>query len=194
MGIVRAEPSDAKEAVALLREAMGEIAEFLTGSGDEATILSTLERYFLNKKSRIGYEGAWLYREDTLGDSRVESDEVIGAINCYLGDEAKALDEPILRHLRSLGIEQQIEVECEKGDLYIDSLAVKPQYRNRGIARKLIMHVVSLAQEMGAQRVALLVDCDKISLKEYYARLGFSDEGERIIGTHRYARMIYTKE
>ncbi|MGP1579609.1 MAG: GNAT family N-acetyltransferase [Wolinella sp.] len=191
---MQAKPNDAKEAVALLREAMGEIAEILTGSSDEATILSTLEQYFLNPKSRIGYEGVWLYREDTLGDSCAESSEVMGAINCYLGDEARSLDEPILRHLHTIGIAQNIEVECEKGDFYIDSLAVKPQHRNRGIARKLIMHAILRAKTMNVQRVSLLVDCDKISLKEYYARLGFSDDGERLIGGHRYTRMIYPKE
>lgn len=172
---------DSKEAVGLLREAMGEIAMTLTQESDEGRILSILEEYFKNPYTRIGYPRVWLYRE---------KDEILGAINLYLGDEAKRLDEAILESIRNRGkCLETLEVECEEGDLYIDSIAVSPKARGRGIAKKLIEHAYGEARRLGASQLSLVVDCDKIELKEYYARLGFVTEGEKWLGGHLYYRM-----
>ncbi|MGD9596064.1 MAG: hypothetical protein AB7U80_04665, partial [Wolinella sp.] len=54
---------------------------------------------------------------------------------------------------------------------------------------KLINHAYGEARRLGASQLSMVVDCDKIEVKEYYARLGFVTEGEKWLGGHLYYRM-----
>lgn len=180
--IFQATSLQAKEAVKLLREAMGEIAITLTQESEEARILGVLEDYFRNPNTRLGYKGVWLYIEDG---------EILGAINLYLGSEAKRLDEAILEDLKRRGKGAiPLECECEEGDFYVDSIAVDPKARGRGIAQQLLAHAYEIGRATGASALSLVVDCDKIKVKDYYARLGFKLAGEKFIGGHLYYRMV----
>ena len=48
--------------------------------------------------------------------------------------------------------------ETQAGELYLDSLAVLPEYRRQGIARKLLLATKERANCLGLPRVGLLVD------------------------------------
>ncbi len=56
--------------------------------------------------------------------------------------------------------------------LYVIYLAVVPAYRRRGIASKLIRRIISLATELGRERVQVVAQDD---LRSFYRKLGFKE-------------------
>jgi len=56
--------------------------------------------------------------------------------------------------------------------LYVIFLAVHPKYRNHGIGKKLIEAIVTVALNYSLDRISLV---SKGTLKDYYAKLGFSE-------------------
>ena len=63
--------------------------------------------------------------------------------------------------------------ETQAGELYLDSLAVLPEYRRRGIARKLLLATKERANCLGLPCVGLLVDKDNHIGEALYASVGF---------------------
>ncbi len=66
-----------------------------------------------------------------------------------------------------------IDDETQAGELYLDSLAVLPAYRRRGIARRLLLSTKQRADRMGLPCVGLLVDADNPVGEALYASVGF---------------------
>lgn len=69
-----------------------------------------------------------------------------------------------------------MEDETRAGELYIDSLAVHPDYRGRGIAQSLLERVVNRAKDQ-QMLATLLVDPENPRAKALYERSGFRAEG-----------------
>lgn len=68
--------------------------------------------------------------------------------------------------------------ETEAGEWYLDSLAVWPQFRGRGIGKALLLEGIRKAREAG-KPAALLVDKDNIDAEALYSRFGFKYKGEK---------------
>ena len=83
-----------------------------------------------------------------------------------------------------------MEAECFEDEFYIDSIAVDEKFRGRGIAKELIQFIFKVADEKRIGKVALIVDEDKIKTKEFYEKIGFKTDCEKIINSHRYYHMI----
>lgn len=77
-------------------------------------------------------------------------------------------------------IEQQtgrrpsIADETAAGECYLDSLAVMPEYRNRGIAKALLLALSEKVAAMGINYVGLLVDADNENGQSLYKSVGFT--------------------
>lgn len=67
--------------------------------------------------------------------------------------------------------------ESQEGEYYIDSLAVAPQHRGKGLGRSLLLEAVKQAQIAGL-RATLLVDPDNPPALRLYSSVGFKDEGQ----------------
>ncbi|MCH5184617.1 MAG: GNAT family N-acetyltransferase [Oscillospiraceae bacterium] len=70
----------------------------------------------------------------------------------------------------------------EKGEnVLIFGLAVHPDFRNRGIAHKLMKHILSAAKEQGKKRISLTC---KESLISFYESFGYKNHGtsESVLG------------
>lgn len=68
-----------------------------------------------------------------------------------------------------------IEIESlEEGIARINGLSVKPEHRNRGIAKKLLEFTLGLLKKEGVQRVLLLVKQGNEAAKKIYEEAGFS--------------------
>lgn len=74
--------------------------------------------------------------------------------------------------------------ETQAGELYIDSLAVKPQYRRQGIASALLNATIEKARGMGLPAVGLLVDCGNPNAERLYRNIGFDYAGDATWGGH----------
>lgn len=74
--------------------------------------------------------------------------------------------------------------ETQAGELYLDSLAVKLEYRGQGIASLLLKATAERAREMGIGPVGLLVDKGNPKAERLYTSAGFKYVGDNIWGGH----------
>ena len=80
--------------------------------------------------------------------------------------------------------------ETQAGELYLDSLAVLPEYRRQGIASRLIKATKERANEMGLPCVGLLVDKGNPSGEALYTSVGFRYANDSHWGGHAMKHLI----
>lgn len=105
-----------------------------------------------------------------------------GAIICYDGARLNELRQRFLDEFAKMHgyrIDQYITEETTPDEFYIDSLAVLPEYRGKGIARGLIEAACRWNEETCGKKVGLLVDKTNHRARGMYERLGFKPDGER---------------
>jgi len=64
-------------------------------------------------------------------------------------------------------------METGEGEYYLDSLAVSPEWRGKGIGTALMEAAIKKAHDAGFQRITLIVDIKKPKARAMYERLGF---------------------
>ena len=74
--------------------------------------------------------------------------------------------------------------ETQAGELYLDSLAVLPEYRRLGIAKRLIAATKNRAVALGLPCVGLLVDKANPGGEAFYASMGFQYSNDSHWGGH----------
>ncbi|MBO5187006.1 MAG: GNAT family N-acetyltransferase [Prevotella sp.] len=82
-----------------------------------------------------------------------------------------------------------MSAETQAGELYLDSLAVYPEYRGRGIAKKLIDATADKAKRMGTGPVGLLVDENNPKAERLYLSQGFAVVNLNEWGGHKMKHM-----
>lgn len=81
--------------------------------------------------------------------------------------------------------------EADPGEYYLDSLAVVPEYRGRGIGRALMRDGIQKGISLGYDRITLVVDSDMPELAALYETVGFRPaEHRRAFGVD-FLRMVY---
>ena len=80
--------------------------------------------------------------------------------------------------------------ETQAGELYLDSLAVLPDYRHQGIARKLLLATKERANCLGLPRVGLLVDKDNPVGEALYTAVGFHYVNDNQWGGHPMKHLV----
>ena len=81
-----------------------------------------------------------------------------------------------------------MEDEATVGEYYIDSLAVAPKARGRGVGRALLAQAVQRAARLQL-RPTLLVDPDNPEARRLYAAAGFRENGSVTAFGQTYLRM-----
>lgn len=122
----------------------------------------------------------------------LDGDRVVGVAVSYDGGR--------LHELRSAFIEAAKEYtgkdntgmddETQAGELYLDSLAVVPEYRRRGIATRLIRATKERADRLGLPHVGLLVDKGNPIGEALYATIGFRYANDSHWGGHPMKHLI----
>ena len=80
--------------------------------------------------------------------------------------------------------------ETQAGELYLDSLAVLPEYRRKGIARRLILATKEKADAMHLPCVGLLVDKGNPDGEALYSSVGFKYMNDSRWGGHEMKHLI----
>ena len=179
MYIRRATQDDSAAAARLIRVAIQDIAEALTGEEKEERILEVIAQFFTREKNRLSYENCFICDVDGA---------ITGLILAYFGGDAAELDEPLLERLRivkndpSLTIDKEADVE----DLYIDTLCVDPAFRGQGIGTALIQFAEQYAKENGYERLSLVVEQNNTKAQKLYTKLGYIEEKKIMINHHQY--------
>lgn len=84
----------------------------------------------------------------------------------------------------------QMTHEAVAGEWYIDTLAVFPEFRRKGIAKLLLRHAIDLArQNPHIQKATLYVDPNHPWVVNLYASVGFEPEGEAFIFGQTFKKM-----
>ena len=110
-----------------------------------------------------------------------ENGNILGMVISYDGAQLHELRKRFLDEFakqNGFRIDDRMSDETDATEWYLDSLAVFPEYRGRGIARSLISAVRERAAPSG-KPVGLLVDKTNHRAEGLYDRLGFQTVGDR---------------
>ena len=130
-------------------------------------------------------------RSAAIGDA-CQSKKVVGISVSYDGGRLHELRRPFLSlTLEYIGKDNSgIDDETQAGELYLDSLAVLPEYRRQGIASRLIAATKERANRMGLPCVGLLVDKGNPSGEALYTSVGFRYANDSHWGGHEMKHLI----
>lgn len=86
-----------------------------------------------------------------------------------------------------------MDAEASPGEYYLDSIAVVPEARGRGVARELLRHGIAIARKM---RLPAVLACEpaNIGAMSLYESLGFRHYGDLFIFGHRYLRLVVSNK
>ena len=133
----------------------------------------------------------------TFANSRIaEVDgKAVGSLLSYPGDNYKELRHKTFSELwpEYIRMDTDSEQETGPGEYYLDTLAVVPEYRHRGIGRALLEDGIRLGKSKGFDLITLVVDSDMPDLVRLYESVGFRSHDHRRIFGVDFLRMSYRK-
>ncbi|MBR1705347.1 MAG: GNAT family N-acetyltransferase [Bacteroidales bacterium] len=138
-------------------------------------------------------------RTDTLysyAHSRIAETDgtVVGSLLSYPGDIYRNLRHKAFTELwpELIEMEATSDQETDPGEYYLDSLAVLPAYRGRGIGRTLLKDGIDKGIALGYKQIALVADSDMPHLVSLYSSIGFIPADHRQTFGVDFQRMIYS--
>jgi len=176
--IDNAKKSDAAEVVRLIALADKDAVLALSGKDDINEALFQYEMNFGRNDVYFGYKNVFVARD---------KEKILGCILYFKGEDESRF---------TAITEQRAEMdnESEHDEIYIDSLAVLPECRGRGIAKSLISRVVEESRLQGLNKVGLLADTKKPHLKALYRKLGFNVTAQIELLNDHYEKMTIHTE
>ena len=162
LNIRKATKDDAPLIAKVVAMAIGEESAVLYG-GDN--YMKVFEEIALLEDSQYSYRNAFVAEVDG---------NAVGAVIAYDGADLHPLRKSTLDVLsKHIGIEMQIADETDASEFYLDSLAVLPEYRGRGVGVKLILAVKERAFNEYNKNLGLLVDFENPDAERLYKSVGF---------------------
>ncbi|HLT07592.1 MAG TPA: GNAT family N-acetyltransferase [Cyclobacteriaceae bacterium] len=179
--IRKARQSDSEPIAGLMLMAMEEIVYAFLNRRDHQKALLFMRRLVEQEGNQYSYQHTWVAEEEG---------QVVGSITCYKGSELHALREPVLELLATgYGRVVHPEDETEAGEYYVDTIAVHPSHRGKGLGTGLLRFVINRIVKQAGQTVGLLVDVDNPKAKNLYLQLGFVKVGDRQLMQHPYEHL-----
>lgn len=173
--------NDSEILVDLLIEAMGDIAYYLSGTSNQTQMRAILISYYKSELSRISYKNCFVLEKELA---------ICGVMLSYGGNEIEKLDnwtsEQIFKNFKT---KIEIDKECFEDEFYIDCICVDSHYRGNKISALLFAYAINHAQQLGFDKVSLIVDTKKEATKKYYHSLGFEENTQLTINNHLYNHM-----
>jgi len=122
----------------------------------------------------------------------LDRENVVGISVSYDGERLHQLRRAFIESAKEyIGKDHSgMDDETQAGELYLDSLAVLPEYRRRGIAKRLIEATKAKADCMGIPCVGLLVDRGNPSGEALYSSVGFRYADDSMWGGHQMKHLI----
>ena len=122
----------------------------------------------------------------------MDADRVVGISVSYDGGCLHVLRRAFVEAAKAhIGKDHSaMDDETQAGELYLDSLAVLPAYRRKGIARKLLLATKQRADRLGLPCVGLLVDKANPIGEALYASVGFRYINDSQWGGHPMKHLV----
>ena len=120
-------------------------------------------------------------------------DNIVGICVSYDGALLHLLRQPFIDAAQQeWGMDHSsIPDETQAGELYIDSLAVDPEYRGRGIASLLLRATIDKSRALGLPSTGLLVDLGNPKAEALYNKVGFQYAETNSWGGHEMRHLVF---
>ena len=117
---------------------------------------------------------------------------ILGICVSYDGGKLHQLRQPFIdTALKEWNMDHSsIPDETQAGELYLDSLAVDPAYRGRGIASLLLRASIDKSRALGLPSTGLLVDVGNPKAEALYNKVGFQYAGTNSWGGHGMKHLV----
>ena len=197
-----AKPEDAKFASRLMFETFPKKATFIIGLGSEERAKSILAKIFPMQDHRLSYEFTHIIQYQR---------KPVGLITSFPGHLLQKLDRHLdMILLRQYRLRGKMAViirgyplifikEAYRQEYFLSNLAVRKNYRNKGVGRIALAEVETLARKAGLSQVSLIVNIENRSAKRFYERVGFKMQAIHLESNRRvphlgpgYQRMVKT--
>ena len=178
------------------REQSADIARLImTAMTDDCCLYFCGDGYGLEDFRRM--MAMLVQREDSQYSYRntfvaMDGQKVVGAAVSYNGGRLHELSRAFIEAAKNyVGKDHSgMDDETQAGELYLDSLAVVPEYRHQGIAKKLLKAVKERANRLGLPVVGLLVDKGNPAGEALYASAGFRYVNDVLWGGHSMKHLV----
>ena len=119
--------------------------------------------------------------------------KIVGICVSYDGADLHTLRKAFIEEaLKAFGRDHSnIPDETKAGELYIDSLCVRKDYRKMGIATKLLKATIEKGRTMGLP-TGLLVDKGNPNAEKLYNQVGFKYVGDNEWGGHPMRHLVHS--
>lgn len=164
ISIRQATPQDAKMVAPLIYDAIGDIANNLTGEQELPKVLSSLEKFVTETSNRHSYLNTFV---------AVQAEEILGIVVLYDGKQGDVLDRQLEKQLATKGINVTLDVEAHQDEYYIDTICVAKNARGLGIGTKLLQFAEHYGRELGYNKISLNVELEKLDARRLYERMGY---------------------
>ena len=122
----------------------------------------------------------------------LDDDKVVGIAVSYDGGRLHELRQAFIQAAKEqIGKDHSgMDDETQAGELYLDSLAVLPENRRRGIAQRLLRATKGRADQMGLPCLGLLVDQGNPAGEALYTSVGFRYVNDSQWGGHPMKHLV----
>ena len=122
----------------------------------------------------------------------MDGQKVVGAAVSYNGGRLHELRRAFIEAAKNyVGKDHSsVDDETQAGELYLDSLAVLPEYRCRGIAKDLLLATMKRANQLRLPIVGLLVDKGNPKAERLYTSVGFLYVNDILWGGHSMKHLV----
>lgn len=163
--IRKAQLTDAEKVAPLIVDAIGDIANRITGETEPDKIEQALCELFRRDDNMHSY--LYTYIAELEG-------EVSGIMVLYSGQDAPRLDQNLSTWLAEKGAPiSEIDAESLPDELYINTVSVDSRFRSKGIGSQLFAFAEEVAQQTGIAKLSLNVETQKEPAIRLYKGLGY---------------------
>ena len=122
----------------------------------------------------------------------MDGDKIVGMAVSYDGARLHELRQAFIEAAKEhIGKDHTgMDDETQAGELYLDSLAVLPEYRHKGIAKALLLVTKERANQFGIPVVGLLVDKGNPKAESLYTSVGFRYVNDCRWGGHSMKHLV----
>lgn len=119
-------------------------------------------------------------------------DNIVGISVSYDGARLLELRKRFVEYVKTAFYKDfsNMPEETQAGELYLDSLAVKPEWRGHGIGKRLLLATIDKAKTLNCGPVGLLMEPDNAKAEALYTSVGFRPVGEKEWGGHRMKHLV----
>ena len=195
MTIIPATPAHAADIAQLIMTAMTEdCCQYLAGKEH------TLDDFYhmmldlvLMDDSQYSWRNTFVAVDEEATEGNVEYAPVAGAIVGYDGGKLHELRQAFINAAKEcFGRDfSRMDDETQAGEVYLDSLAVMPDHRGKGIATSLLRAMIEKAAKEGHPAVGLLVDKGNPNAERLYLHVGFEYANDSSWGGHPMRHLVY---